>query len=397
MAGGTTNRDTVRGRATTHFAPVERAAPGDLQDDVSILHESPFIDGLMQAAGGFLAVLNEQRQILAINDSFLRRLGIEDVKTVFGLRLGEALECVHAHEEPGGCGTGSFCATCGAVIAMMAALSSNTPQQRECVATIRRDGKDLDLFFVIHCSPIQLAKSRYLLLFLQDITVSQNRATLENMFFHDMENMIGALTLNTRLLSALPDEQDRQASQKRIAQIATTLAKEVEMQRVLLRDEAQAYGMDFTKVAIAEVIEDVREMATHHPSASGKQLHLQNSLGSTQIVTDVNLLRRVLTNMLINAFEATRPGHRVRLTVTDLAASVGFEVWNEIPIPESIALRVFQRNFSTKGGSGRGLGTYTMKLFGETYLGGKITFFTSPTAGTVFRFTLPKEQTAEVH
>jgi len=391
MAGGTTNRDAVRGRPTTHFAPVERATPGDLQNDVSVLRESPFVDGLMQAAGGFLAVLNEQRQILAINDSFLRRLGIEDVKAVFGLRLGEALECVHAHEEPGGCGTGAFCATCGAVIAMMAALSSNTPQQRECMATVRKDGKDLDFYFVIHCRPIQLAKSRYLLLFLQDVTVSQNRATLENMFFHDVENMIGALTLNTRLLSARPDEQDRQASQQRIAQIATTLAKEVEMQRVLVRDEAQAYCMDFTKVTIAEVIEDVREMATHHPSASGKQLDLQNPLGPTRVDTDINLLRRVLNNMLINAFEATRPGHKVRLTVTDLTASVGFEVWNEIPIPESIALRVFQRNFSTKEGSGRGLGTYTMKLFGETYLGGQVTFTTSPTAGTVFRFTLPKE------
>lgn len=397
MAGEITDKRRLEGGKKTHFAPVERAAPQELDHDMRVLSESPFVDGLMQAAGGFLAVLNEQRQILVVNDAFLRRLGIEDVKEVFGLRLGEALACVHACDEVGGCGTGPLCATCGAVIAMMAALSSNTPQQRQCVATVRKNDKAMDFYFVIHCSPVEVGDTRYLLLFLQDVTVSQNRATLENMFFHDVQNMIGALTLNTQLLTSLPGAEDRQASQERIVQIATHLAKEVEMQRVLVRDEAQAYCLDFTEVALAEVVQDVREMATYHPAASGKRLTLPIPLGDTRVVTDVNLLRRVLTNMLLNAFEATRPGHTVKLTVTDQENEVVFEIWNEIPIPESIALRVFQRNFSTKEGSGRGLGTYTMKLFGETYLGGQVSFVSSPTVGTVFRFRLPKKPHSGVH
>ncbi len=397
MASEIANNHVARGSHKTHFAPVERAAPKDLQSDLRILSESPFVDGLMQAAGGFLAVLNEQRQILAVNDAFLRRLNIEDVKEVLGLRLGEALACVHACDEAGGCGTGPLCASCGAVIAMMAALSSDTPQQRECVATVRKDDKPLDFYFVIHCSPVQVGAARYLLLFLQDVTVSQNRATLEKMFFHDVQNMIGALTLNTRLLTSLPGSEDRQASQDRIFQIATYLAKEVEMQRVLVRDEGQAYCLDFTEVGLADVIQDVREVATHHPAASGKRLTRPVPLGDTRVVTDVSLLRRVLINMLLNAFEATRPGHAVKLTVTEQEEDIVFELWNEIPIPESIALRVFQRNFSTKEGSGRGLGTYTMKLFGETYLGGQVTFSSSAGAGTVFRFRLPKRPHSGVH
>jgi signal transduction histidine kinase len=362
-----------------------------------ILSESPFVDGLMQAMGGLLAVLNEQRQILALNDAFLRRLGIEDVKAVFGLRVGEALSCVHADDEPGGCGTSRCCATCGAAIAMMAALRTDTPQQRECVATIRRDGRDLDFYFLIHCSPVRVGALRYLLLFLQDVTISQNRATLENMFFHDVENMIGALTLNAHLLNTLPGEQDRRASQDRIVQIARCLAKEVEMQRVLVRDEAQAYRLEYAATSVVDIVRDVEQMATHHPAASGKDLHLTEPVSALRVMTDAHLLRRVLINMLINAFEATRPGHAIKLTVTELGTDLLFEVWNEIPIPDSIGLRVFQRNFSTKEGSGRGLGTYTMKLFGETYLGGQVRFNSSPGGGTVFRLFLPKTPKKALH
>jgi sensor histidine kinase regulating citrate/malate metabolism len=53
-------------------------------------------------------------------------------------------------------------------------------------------------------------------------------------------------------------------------------------------------------------------------------------------------------------------------------------------------MRIFQRNYSTKSDSGRGLGTYSMKLFGETYLGGKVDFTSSESEGTTFHLRLPK-------
>jgi sensor histidine kinase regulating citrate/malate metabolism len=64
-------------------------------------------------------------------------------------------------------------------------------------------------------------------------------------------------------------------------------------------------------------------------------------------------------------------------------------VWNHQSIPEDIARRVFQRNFSTKEEAGRGVGTYSMKLLGEQILGGRVRFSTSPEEGTVFSFSLP--------
>jgi sensor histidine kinase regulating citrate/malate metabolism len=63
-------------------------------------------------------------------------------------------------------------------------------------------------------------------------------------------------------------------------------------------------------------------------------------------------------------------------------------VKNEGCIPRELQLLIFQRSFSTKG-PGRGVGTYSMRLLGETYLGGIVSFATSLDDGTVFRIRLP--------
>jgi sensor histidine kinase regulating citrate/malate metabolism len=49
---------------------------------------------------------------------------------------------------------------------------------------------------------------------------------------------------------------------------------------------------------------------------------------------------------------------------------------------------MFQRNFSTKDGMGRGLGTYSMKFLGEEILGGRVSFTSDPENGTTFSLRL---------
>ena len=60
-----------------------------------------------------------------------------------------------------------------------------------------------------------------------------------------------------------------------------------------------------------------------------------------------------------------------------------FQVHNQGEIAPEHRSRIFQRSFSTKGSSGRGLGTYAMKLFGENVLRGQVSFETGA-EGTTF-------------
>ncbi|WP_078718220.1 hypothetical protein [Paucidesulfovibrio gracilis] len=61
---------------------------------------------------------------------------------------------------------------------------------------------------------------------------------------------------------------------------------------------------------------------------------------------------------------------------------------NEQELPKNIRLQMFRNSFSTKG-KGRGLGTHSMKLIGERYLGGKVGFWSDSESGTVFYLDVP--------
>jgi len=69
---------------------------------------------------------------------------------------------------------------------------------------------------------------------------------------------------------------------------------------------------------------------------------------------------------------------------------VDFSVNNPSKMSIEVQKQIFQRSFSTKG-SGWGIGTYSMKLFGEKYLGGTVSFESSEEEGTTFHIVLPKD------
>ena len=107
------------------------------------------------------------------------------------------------------------------------------------------------------------------------------------------------------------------------------------------------------------------------------------------------LLRRVLGNLTKNALEATPEGGTITLAVQADDDTVQFSVNNPTVMPEEVKKQVFQRSFSTKGGSGRGVGTYSVKLLTERYLGGAVTFTSESPAGTTIAVSLPRHAPAQ--
>ena len=122
----------------SYFASPERLGDEDLRRDLAFIGNHPLMSVLLTTASGLVAVLNEHRQILSVNTAFLDAMGIHDAPAIMGLRPGEAVQCVHAHDMKAGCGTGKFCSTCGAAIAIMATLESNKPEERKCIVTVKR-------------------------------------------------------------------------------------------------------------------------------------------------------------------------------------------------------------------------------------------------------------------
>ena len=373
----------------THFAPAGRASDEELRRNIKAVSRHPMTTGILESVYGLLAVLNEQRQIVAVNDSLLAALGVKQADRILGLRPGEAIECVHAHEEPGGCGTSRFCSTCGAAIAIVAALGTDRPAERECAIAAEREGKQLDCYFVVRCCPLVVEGERFLLLFLRDISAEQQRAALERVFYHNVSGLVENLLVNSHVLSSRQHGDKTQELVSQIEKLTSRLAKEVRIQKAISRGPDD-YDVTIRPISLDRVLCDLQGVFRGHPAATGKTLCFPPGLPELQLSTDDYLLERVLRNMVTNALEATTDGGEVRLWVEDAQDAATFCVWNRQSIPGDVARRVFQRNFSTKEGDGRGLGTYAMRLLGETFLQGKVSFTTSEAEGTVFRLWLPK-------
>ncbi len=369
----------------TFFAPAERVSPQELAAEIHLISQNAVMSGLLNSVNGVLAILNDHRQVVAVNDSFMKMLGLDDPRECLGLRPGEILQCIHAHEKPAGCGTTKFCSSCGAAISIVSSLGEDKPEERTCALTVNRGDKLVDMSLLVRSNPIRINGDKFLLLFIQDITRQQQLSALERTFYHDINNMLGMLLGASDLLV----KQNPSELAESIRKVALRLHKEVAIQRCLSKDGSCDYQPLRFKIAAAEVLEELQSFFANHPAARNKHLEFAETHADLSVNTDVILLSRVLSNMIINALEATPVNGTVKVWLEHPGDTLSFCVWNAQEIPSEIANRIFQRNFSTKEESGRGIGTFSMKFFGETILGGQVGFTTSKEEGTIFRFSLP--------
>lgn len=369
----------------TYFAAAERVNENELAAEIKIVSQNLLVTGLLHSISGLLAVLDEHRQIIAFNDSFLQMLGIDDPQKALGLRHGEAIQCIHAHDEPAGCGTTKFCSTCGAAVAIASSLGQDKPVEKICALSVKRGDTEVDIALLVKAHPIEIEKKKFILLFLQDITKQQQRAALERTFFHDVNNMLSMLTMASELLVL----QEPSELARTVYQASQRLTKEVAIQRCLSKSDSCDYLPVWLELTTTQIVEDLLSFFANHPAAVKKSISISEIYPVVSIKIDSSLLSRVLCNMIINALEATAENGEVKIWFEHKDNFLSFCVWNAQEIPQDVTNRIFQRNFSTKEQAGRGIGTYSMKLLGEKILGGQVSFTTSKKEGTIFRFTYP--------
>lgn len=381
--------ETSAGLSSGNFpVPPGRTDGAALVQEISAVSHNPVLDSLLEAVHGLMAVLNENRQILALNDTLLEALGAKNLKQILGLRLGEAVHCIHAENAPGGCGTTEFCPTCGAAIAQVIALTQKHACEQLCAIEVPGENGQSNLFFRVRASPLSLAGHRYILLFLQDVSQEQRAAMLEQTFLHDLRNTATGLSLGASELAAAINGPESPLALD-VLYLAERLTREIELQRCLAHSSIKNFACQPAPLLVDKLFEELARSTRHHPAYSGRKIDFAPPHPDHMLSTDLTILHRILANMIINALEAIEPGAGVKITAQRDAKRERFTVWNPGCIPPAIARRIFQRNFSTKGKLGRGLGTYAMKLLGEQLLGGQVSFTTSPEAGTCFTLELP--------
>ncbi len=381
---------TQDGRPETYFASAERASDEQVLITRQEFLANPLAVALLESIPDLALVLNRQRQVVAYNARVLQALGIADPEGLLGQRPGEIVKCVHSQEMPGGCGTSSSCSLCGAVNTVLEALDTRGNAVSECRIRTQAeaDGGALDL--EVQGSFLALGGSDLVIVAMRDISAEKRRSVLERVFFHDVLNVASGLQAIAMLLTYDAEDPEVEEEYKRdLLRMSEQIADEIQAQRQLLAAEQGQLDLTLIRTSVADVIEAVAELYRNHSVARGRTL-VAGDVADIEIETDPTLLRRVLGNLVKNALEATAEGETVRIDAEDLGDHVALRVNNPTVMPEEIQKQIFQRSFSTKGGSGRGIGTHSVKLLTERYLGGEVSFVSASPGGTTFMVMLPK-------
>lgn len=368
---------------STQFAPAERIPGEKVAAQAHYLLNLPLFERLFNAIPDIILVVNQQRQIVFANHNLFKITGLNDEAAIIGLRPGEALGCVHAFETQGGCGTSEFCQTCGAVIAILSSLKGQESIQECRIALQNGDALDLQVW----ATPLNLNGEIFSVFAVKDISHEKRRQALERVFLHDLLNVAGGLRgFATLLKDASPAELETITGA--LSRLSGRLIDEINTQRELNAAESNDLVIHLTRLDSRALLQEVLTLYQHHEAAGARRLELDPHAPSVSFTSDLTLLQRVIGNMVKNALEAAAPGEVVTLGCTSYPDMIEFWVHNRGYMPRRVQLQVFQRSFSTKG-TGRGLGTYSMKLLSERYLKGRVSFTSSPDQGTVFRASFP--------
>lgn len=210
---------------------------------------------------------------------------------------------------------------------------------------------------------------------------------------HELKNPLTAIRAGLANLSWVSTTEERQkaldsvqAQTVRLSRLAADLRKLAEL---------ETRPLELSPVKVADVLQEVLDVAQERPEASGRRLTLtvpQAPWPLPAVNGDRDLLFLAVHNLVDNALKFTGAGDTVEIRAFEDGASVVVEVADTGPgIPEAEIYHVWEelyRGQSARGIPGSGLGLALVHAIAERH-GGQVGLRSRQGQGTVFTLQLP--------
>ena len=362
-----------------------------------------------------MVILDRESRVRKVNAAAIRFAETAG-SDMIGRHSGEALRCLHALEDPGGCGFGPHCRECTMRRTMMTTFETGQSQhQVEASLPFSFQGKNRTLTFLLYTSLLKISGEPLVLISLLNIT---ERKTLERQLFeaqkmeaigtlaggiaHDFNNILVAINGFAEMAA---EETDEGARKDHLDQVLKASERAKNLIRQILsfsRRTVQGKKPSDMGLIVKEAVKllrqalpatiEIRQRITDPPctvDADPTQMHqiLMNlctnaaqAMGESGGVMEVNLSRsEILPAGRHPETIDLKPGIYAKLTVSDTG----------VGIDPAVMARIFEPFFTTKkttGGTGLGLSVvYGIVKNHE----GQITAASEPGDGTTFTVYLP--------
>lgn len=211
---------------------------------------------------------------------------------------------------------------------------------------------------------------------------------------HDLKNPVNAMDLHAQLLLRDPELPPRvKESAQHIRDEARALLRLVLNLLDISKSEEGQLQPKLRPLPLHELTTEVVDM--HEVKAQAADITLVTEVPAVTIKADIDLLRRVIENLLDNAMRHAPSGTQVRLSASRLKDSIELRVADAgRGIAPEMRDKVFERFVQVEGSSaasrsGRGLGLTFCKLAVEAH-GGSI-WIEDGAPGAVFCVRLPND------
>lgn len=212
---------------------------------------------------------------------------------------------------------------------------------------------------------------------------------------HDLKNPVNSLDLHAQLLlrNRGLDDRARESAQRIRDEVRSLLRLLLNLLDISKSEEGrlvpQRHEIDL-EALFAEIVE------AHHVKAQDAGVVLRRTVEVRSIAADVDLLRRVLENLLDNALRHAPEQSEVRVTVAPSDGAVEIRIADAgAGVPPELREKIFERFIQVENServvtrTGRGLGLTFCKLAIEAH-GGSI-WIEEANPGAVFCVRLPHE------
>ena len=210
---------------------------------------------------------------------------------------------------------------------------------------------------------------------------------------HELKNPLTAIRAGLANLSWVSTTEERQKALDSVQTQTVRLGRLAADLRKLA--ELETRPLELSPVKVADVLQEVLDVAQERPEASGRRLTLtvpQAPWPLPAVNGDRDLLFLAVHNLVDNALKFTGAGDTVEIRAFEDGASVVVEVADTGPgIPEAEIYHVWEelyRGQSARGIPGSGLGLALVHAIAERH-GGQVGLRSRQGQGTVFTLQLP--------
>lgn len=219
------------------------------------------------------------------------------------------------------------------------------------------------------------------------------RDDVERMARHDLKTPLGAvvgLPGEIRRMGALSPVQETMLST--IENAGEAMLQLINRSLDLFKMESGSYGLSKSSVDVIQVLEciksETRAIVREKGISMGIEVKGQPSVERFHATAEETLFRSMLSNLVLNAFQASPTGGAVTVSL-DNSETVSITICNKGEVPEAVRETFFDKYSSAGNSSGSGLGTYSARLIARTH-GGDIALNTGTPGQTCVTITLPK-------